>query len=124
MAFMLYPYFKFIVTPTFYCVSDPPDENILVEQKPPGPVDTGSTVQLSCSVNGGNPLPSLSWDCGGNKTTLFNKTTSVFLVEFIVNKNQNGKLCKCSATHPISSYKPSAQLELVVYCKFCSHSFI
>ncbi|CAG2201042.1 unnamed protein product [Mytilus edulis] len=93
----------------------PPDVYPTVRQATPGPIDTGTAVTLICSVPGGNPLATLTWDCQGITSNTSTETEAVLEIEFTVDKNYNGRICSCSATHPIVTYRPTSQISLVVY---------
>ncbi|CAG2199847.1 unnamed protein product [Mytilus edulis] len=93
----------------------PPNEKPKVRQFISGPIDSGTSVKLICSVTGGNPLGTLSWDCPGINSNNSTANTAVLEVEFTVDKNYNGRNCSCSATHPIATYRPKTSHELVVY---------
>ncbi|VDI02991.1 Hypothetical predicted protein [Mytilus galloprovincialis] len=93
----------------------PPNEKPKVRQFISGPIDSGTSVKLICSVTGGNPLGTLSWDCSGISSNNSTANTAVLEVEFTVDKNYNGRNCSCSATHPIATYRPKTSHELVVY---------
>ncbi|VDH97101.1 Hypothetical predicted protein [Mytilus galloprovincialis] len=94
--------------------SDAPDV-IPTIQVPSGGIITGTSVTLTCTVSGGNPLVTLTWDCAGIKSNNTAGSTASYDVTFSVDKSYNNKVCTCSATHPVSSYRPSVQHILVVY---------
>ncbi|CAC5416043.1 unnamed protein product [Mytilus coruscus] len=93
----------------------PPDVNPTVRQATAGPIDTETSVKLICSVPGGNPLAKLTWDCQGISSNTSTETVAVLEIEFTVDKNYNGRICSCSATHPIGTYRPTSQYSFVVY---------
>ncbi|VDI63890.1 Hypothetical predicted protein, partial [Mytilus galloprovincialis] len=84
-------------------------------QAPSDGIITGTSVTLTCTVSGGNPLVTLTWDCAGIKSNNTAGSTASYDVTFSVDKSSNNKVCTCSATHPIMSYRPSVQHRLVVY---------
>ncbi|XP_052074119.1 hemicentin-1-like [Mytilus californianus] len=102
---------KVIIIEVYY----PPDSQPTIQQIIPGPVDSGSSVSLNYSLSGGNPLASLSWDCKGTTHNSSSSTKTEYIVTFTVNKNFDGRVCTCSATHPIDSYRPIAQHQLIVF---------
>lgn len=91
-----------------------------IQQMPAGSIITGSTISLICAVSGGNPLSTLSLNCTGTSLNNTAGDTAAYSVTFTVDKTFNNKICTCSATHPISSYRPNVQHMLVVYCKYTS----
>ncbi|XP_052061604.1 synaptogenesis protein syg-2-like isoform X2 [Mytilus californianus] len=93
----------------------PPEVTPTVRQATAGPIDTETSVKLICSVPGGSPLAKLTWDCQGITSNTSTETVAVLEIEFTVDKNYNGRICSCSATHPIGTYRPTSQYSLVVY---------
>ncbi|XP_071172346.1 protein turtle homolog B-like isoform X1 [Mytilus edulis] len=94
-----------------------PDNIPIIQQMPTGGIISGNTMQLVCSIYGGNPLPVLSWNCTGTLKNLTTGNTASYSVEIFVDKSDNNKVCSCIATHIISSYNPTIQHTLVVYYK-------
>lgn len=92
-----------------------PDNNPVVKQDPEGGVIAGEKVTLHCTVSGGNPLATLTWDCQGRKMNNTIGTTASYSVEIITDKNYNNRICTCSASHFIQSYKPQTQHRLIVF---------
>ncbi|VDI79598.1 Hypothetical predicted protein [Mytilus galloprovincialis] len=96
-----------------------PDTLLAITMIPDRIIDIGDNITLSCTVEGGNPSPTLKWDCGDDVTynlgILGNKTTSS--IHFEVDKYDNGKNCSCSAFHPISTYNHTRQHSITVYCE-------
>ncbi|XP_076109516.1 nephrin-like [Mytilus galloprovincialis] len=86
-----------------------------IQQMPAGSILTGSKISLICAVSGGNPLSTLSLNCTGTSINNTSGDTAAYSVTFIVDKTFNSKICTCSATHPISSYRPNVYHTLVVY---------
>jgi hypothetical protein len=75
-----------------------------------------SQGQLSCTITGGNPTPTLSWDC-------FNSGTYISTNEGIVTKNQTwdvergkDKTCFCRSFH--YSGNRSVSVYIKILCKF------
>ncbi|CAC5367820.1 unnamed protein product [Mytilus coruscus] len=93
----------------------PPESHPTIQQAIPGPVDSGSSISLIYSLSGGNPLASLTWKCKGITQNSSSSTKTEYIVTFTVNKNFNGRVCTCSATHPIDSYRPNTRHQLVVF---------
>ncbi|XP_071180176.1 synaptogenesis protein syg-2-like [Mytilus edulis] len=93
----------------------PPESHPTIQQAIPGPVDSGSSVSLIYSLSGGNPLAFLTWDCNGITQNSSSSTKTEYIVTFTVNKNFDGRVCTCSATHLIDSYRPNAQHQLAVF---------
>ena len=98
-------------------IPDPPNANPVVQQIPNGAIIASNTVRLLCTASGGNPLPTLSWDCTGTYTNNTSGNTASYSVELNVDKTYNNRICTCAATHPDTSYRPRIQHKLEVYCK-------
>lgn len=99
-------------------ISDPPNDNPSIQQIPAGGIVRRNEIKLICTVPGGNPLAILTWDCDG---TISNETTgniASYSVTFVANRTLNNKICTCSASHVVMSYKPSISHQLIVYCKY------
>lgn len=98
--------------------SDPPPIDPTIQQTPNRPVNAGERVVLACSVSGGHPLPALTWNCSGNITDRTSGSTVFHTVVFMSAKEDNGKICACSATHPVTAYRPVVSLKLDVNCMY------
>lgn len=98
-------------------VTDPPANRPIITQVKPGPVDSGDTVYLHCSVYGGNPIAKIIWDCQGKIKDQSSDTLSAVILELVVDRSYDDKICSCTATHRDPSYKHTIQHKLIVYCK-------
>lgn len=87
-------------------------------QIPEGPVYTGSSVLLVCSVNGGNPVATLTWNCTGVIKINSSETTAISSIEIPVTNLNYGMACSCLASHIIDTYKHTAHHLLDVICKY------
>ncbi|CAC5391985.1 unnamed protein product [Mytilus coruscus] len=94
---------------------DPPENKPIIRQVKPGPVDSGDTVYLHCSVYGGYPIANISWDCQGKIKDQSSDTLSAVILELVVDRRYDDKICSCSATHLDPSYKHTIQHKLTVY---------
>ncbi|VDI13467.1 Hypothetical predicted protein [Mytilus galloprovincialis] len=101
-----------------------PDTNLTLQRKPAGGIISGNKVNLTCIASGGNPLATLSWNCSGTNTKYTAENTVSHSVEFEVDKSDNNKLCICSGTHPVTSYRPTVENRLLVYCKLIFKLFL
>ncbi|CAG2241245.1 IGSF9B [Mytilus edulis] len=82
-----------------------------------GPINSGETLHVTCSISGGNPLAILTWNCSG---TAINKSSekSAFLdIAFTVGQQDDGTICTCFASHLIATYNATAEkvVSLKVY---------
>ncbi|CAC5373537.1 unnamed protein product [Mytilus coruscus] len=94
-----------------------PDTNLTIQRTPAGAIISGNKVNLTCIASGGNPPATLSWNCSGTNTNYTTENTVSHSVEFEVDKRDNNKLCTCSATHPVTSYRQTVENRLFVYFK-------
>ncbi|CAC5419512.1 unnamed protein product [Mytilus coruscus] len=94
-----------------------PDDSPTITQVPEGNIDTGDLVLLNCTLNGGNPVATLSWNCSGNTHVTISGNTVVNTIEFNVNRSYHHTVCTCLASHDtIDSYSDSASHMLnVIY---------
>ncbi|XP_063447982.1 hemicentin-1-like [Mytilus trossulus] len=95
----------------------PSSNTILITANPTGPINSGDTLHVTCSLSGGNPLAILTWNCSG---TAINKSSekSAFLdIALTVGQQDDGTICTCFASHRIASYNATAEkvISLKVY---------
>ena len=72
-------------------------------QTPTGPINEGSYVILTCDIEGGNPLATITWSCEGsspnNPTESPPSNTATSSVQLQVNSSYNGRICTCKGHH-------------------------
>ena len=90
-----------------------------IQQKPAGSIIKGNNVTLTCLVSGGKPLATLSWNCSGTYINNTSGNTTSLSVYIRVEKSDNNKICTCSATHLVTSYRRIIHHTLTVHCKYC-----
>ncbi|XP_063404293.1 B-cell receptor CD22-like [Mytilus trossulus] len=93
----------------------PPENRPIIRQVKPGPVDSGETVYLHCSVYGGYPIAKIIWDCQGKIKDQSSDTLSAVILELVIDRSYDDKICSCTATHRDPSYKHTLQHKLIVY---------
>ena len=90
-------------------------------QTPSGYINEYSTVILTCDLQGGNPLATITWTCGGsssiNPTGSPPTNTTTSSVQLTVNSNDNGKICTCIGHHPVWTTDKTTAHTLDVRCK-------
>ncbi|XP_055938972.1 nephrin-like isoform X2 [Argiope bruennichi] len=100
--------------------------SVLYPPKPPTilgytegtPIETGSTQQMSCVSQGGNPLPTLKWfkkDKEIESTTTTNNNVVTAEVSITVDDNDNGVEFRCEASNSASLLPMVATTRLTVY---------
>lgn len=74
---------------------------------------TGDSVNLTCTVSGGNPIANLSWVCGSNNpttVTISNSSLAASVLRLKVDKAFNNKDCTCTASHPLQNKNKTVKL--------------
>lgn len=80
---------------------------------------TGDSVNLTCTVFGGNPIANLSWECSSKDPiteTRSNSTLAASVLFLKVDKTFNNKDCTCTASHPLQN--KTKTVKLIVYCEY------
>ena len=105
---------------TNHLISDEPSVPSII-QTPPGPINQGTTVILTCDIKGGNPLATITWTCEGSSPINPSESpptdTVTSSVQLIVNSNDIGKVCTCIGHHPSWSTDKDTDHTLDVRCK-------
>lgn len=74
---------------------------------------TGDSVNLTCTVFGGNPIANLSWECSSkdpNTVTRSNSTLAALVLFLKVDKTFNNKDCTCRSSHPLQNKNKTVTL--------------
>lgn len=104
-------------------ILDHPDDSPTVTQVQEGSINTGDAVLLNCTLKGGNPVATLSWNCSGNNHVTKSGNTVVSSIEFNVNRSYHHTVCTCMASQEtIDSYSDSASHMLNVICEYNIHN--
>ena len=76
------------------------------------------TGKLSCSISGGNPLPTLTWKCYNNKpiSDVTDGVTVISNVTWLGSRNQIS--CSCTSNHSWTQTTQSTDILIDVLCKF------
>ena len=117
-----------------YFIVVPPSQDPSLDIQPASPAYyEGDIVRVTCLVNGGLPLASLTWDCPGLGTTVSssNSTSAWTLVTGTITRTLNGRTCRCTARHqawlPLGSNTRDGNTAIFnVYCKsaFASSTYV
>jgi hypothetical protein len=93
-----------------------------ITQTPVGPTFEGSIVTLTCIIQGGNPVATITWSCeGANQITPTGSPSTVHTissVELVTSKNNNGQICTCTGRHILWTNDKAQQHNISVYCKY------
>ena len=93
-----------------------------ITQTPVGPIIEGNKVTLTCTIQGGNPVATITWLCDG--VTQITPTGSPYTVdaissvELVTSKNNNGQICTCTGKHLLWTNDKTQQHNITVYCKY------
>ena len=103
-------------------VLDQPTTSPTITQTPVGPIIEGNKVTLTCTIDGGNPVATITWSCDGatQKTPTESPSTvdAIASVELVISKNNNGQICTCTGRHLLWTNNKTQQHNITVYCKY------
>ena len=77
-----------------------------------------NTLELTCSIKGGKPRPSLTWRC--NDGAVVNESSgdeTNFKVTWTAKRNNDGP-CQCTSYHPAVSINRSVSVNVEILCKY------
>ncbi|KAJ8316075.1 hypothetical protein KUTeg_006089 [Tegillarca granosa] len=95
----------------------PPTGDQVITGYDGSPRFVGNKVVLTCTVNGGIPLATLTWTCKGEPVQGTALGTSTHTVT--IDSSYNGQRCSCTASHPTWTVNKDVQSQtIVVHCKF------
>ena len=84
-------------------VLDQPTTSPTIIQTPLGPIIEGNKVTLTCTIQGGNPVATITWSCDGvtQITTTGSPSTldAISSVALVTSKDNNGQICTCTGRH-------------------------
>ena len=93
-----------------------------ITQTPAGPIIENNTVTLTCIIQGGNPVATITLSCDGatqiTPTGSSSTVDAISSVELVTSKNNNGELCTCTGRHPLWTNDKAEQQTITVYCKY------
>ena len=103
-------------------VLDQPTTLPTIAQTPVGPIIEGNKVTLTCTIQGGNPVATITWSCDGatqiNPTGSPSTVDAIFSLELVTSKNNNGQICTCTGRHLLWTNDKTQQHNITVYCKY------
>jgi hypothetical protein len=80
-----------------------------------------SIVSLTCIIQGGNPVATITWSCeGATQITTRSPSTvdAISSIELVTSKNNNGQTCTCTGRHILWTNDKTQQHNITVYCKY------
>ena len=103
-------------------VLDQPTTSPTIIQTPIGPIIEGNKVTLTCTIQGGNPVATITWSCEGatqiTPTGSPSTVGAISSVELVTSKNNNGQICTCTGRHILWTNDKIQQQTVTVYCKY------
>ena len=103
-------------------VLDQPPTSLTITQTPVGPIIEGNKVTLTCTIQGGNPVATITWSCDGTTQITPRGSPStvdaISSVELVTSKNNNGQICTCTGRHLLWTNDKIQQDIITVYCKY------
>ena len=106
----------------YQSVLDQPTTASIITQTPVGPIVEGSKVTLTCTIQGGHPVATITWSCGGATQTTPTGSPStveaISSVELVTSKDKNGQVCTCTGRHLLWTNDKIQQHTVTVYCKY------
>ena len=76
------------------------------------------TLNLTCEIEGGNPLATLTWNCyKGNVMDESSGNKTIRRVTWIAERNKDGS-CTCTAYHPAFSSNRSDTINVEILCEY------
>jgi hypothetical protein len=103
-------------------ILDQPTKSPTITQTPVGPIIEGATVTLTCTIQGGNPVATITWSCDGDTqitpTGISSTVDAISSVELVTSKINNGQICACTGRHILWTNDKTQQHTLTVYCKY------
>lgn len=122
-TFACYNLQKDIQAHSIISVVDPPSGNLSISSSSHSFIYlTGDSVNLTCTVFGGNPIANLSWECSSkdpNTVTRSNSTLAALVLFLKVDKTFNNKDCTCRSSHPLQNKNKT--VTLIVQCEYFSN---
>ena len=103
-------------------VLDQPTTLPTITQTPVGPIIEGNQVTLTCIIQGGNPVATITWSCDGateiTPTGSPSTVDAISSIELVTSKNNNGQTCTCTGRHLLWTNDKTQQHNITVYCKY------
>jgi hypothetical protein len=105
-----------------HLILDQPTPSTNITQTPVGPINEGNKVTLTCTIQGGNPVATITWSCDGstqlNPTGSQSAVDAISSVELVTTKSNNGEICTCTGRHFLWTNNTTQEHIIIVYCKY------
>ena len=109
----------------YQSVLDEPTTSPTITQKPVGSIIEGNKVTLTCTIQGGNPVATITWSCDGatqiTPTGSPSTEDAISSVELVTSKNNNGQICTCTGRHLVWTNDKTQQHSITIYSKYILH---
>ena len=103
-------------------VLDQPTTPPTITQTPVGPIIEGNKVTLTCIIQGGNPVATITWSCEGatqiTPTGSPSTIDAISSIELVASQNNNGQTCTCTGRHLLWTNDKTQQHNITAYCKY------
>ena len=101
-------------------VLDQPTTSPTIIQTPVEPIIEGNKVTLTCTIQGGNPVATITWTCDGitQITPTGSHVDAISSVELVTSKIINEQICTCTGRHILWTNDKTQQHTITVYCKY------
>ena len=104
-------------------VLDQPTTSPIITQTTVGPIIEGDKITLTCTIQGGNPVTTITWSCDGatqiTPTGSPSTEDAISSVELVPSKNNNGQICTCTGRHLV--WTNDKKQNITIYCKYILH---
>ena len=101
---------------------DLPTTSPTITLTPVGPIIEGNKVTVTCTIEGGNPVATITWSCDGatqiTQTGSPSTVDAISSVELVTSKSNNGHICACTGRHILWTNDKTQQHIITVYCKY------
>ena len=108
-----------------FTVSDQPTTSPTIIQTPVGPIIEGNKVTFTCTIQGGNPVATITLSCdGANQITPPGSPSTedaISIVELVTSKDNNGQICTCTGRHILWTNDKTLHYTITVYCKYSQY---
>jgi hypothetical protein len=93
-----------------------------ITQTPVGAIIEGNKLTLTCTIQGGNPITTITWSCEGatqiTSTGSPSTEDAISSVELVTSKDNNGQICTCTGRHILWTNDKTQEHNITVYCKY------
>jgi hypothetical protein len=108
-----------------FTVSDQPTTSPTIIQTSVGPIIEGNKVTFTSTIQGGNPVATITLSCdGANQITPPGSPSTedaISIVELVTSKDNNGQICTCTGRHILWTNDKTLHYTITVYCKYSQY---